>query len=470
MFWQRLINVSSRLSIRFRLILSFITFFFLLFLTYSYFVMGTYKRFREQSYLERLKDNLYVITENIIESQQNNSDIDGVFSADNLGLFRLANSQGMLILDANYDTIFAYNAKPFYLNILPKEYGSSFEIIYNDTQFLFFTQTLNQKTYSIFGFGYNDVGIERYNALKRYSWYYLLAILSFIGIGGYIYASYLLQPLKRLLETMNSISDSNLHRRIELLGNNDEIDQVGKNFNHMLDRIQRSFQIEKNLVANSSHEFRTPLTAIKGQLDVALMKERTNDYYLKLIRSINDDINRLIGLQSALSELIKAEIETNRNAFKLIPIIEVVSDAKEYVKRAHSGYVVDLYVSNFPSETAESLVLADESLIRSAFINIIDNACKFSNPHMCKITLNFLSSFIEIKFEDNGSGIDLSDMPHVFEAFYRSRDQTHIQGYGIGLSLVKKVCDLHGIDVSINSHKGKGTSIVMNWPYYSSGG
>jgi two-component system sensor histidine kinase ArlS len=461
--------VGIRFNIRQRIVVIFILFFIVLMVAYIVFVLGSYNVYREQSYYGRLKQNAGYLSYKIILASTSNQSIQDVFVSENVGLFRLLPSQGIIILDPKNDTLYAYNPLTFpnytltQLRRLKDATANQ-----NDTQFIAFEYLEKGKQYMVLAHGYNEAGIERLNMLRKYSLYYVLAVSLLIAIIGYYYSGYVLRPLRLMLQTIDEIADNNLHKRIKTSDSNDELDKLAHNFNEMLDRIQNSFELEKRFVANTSHEYRTPLTAIKGQIDVALMNERTTEYYKRLLNSINDDIDRLVGLQTALSDLVKAKRQPNKDNFKYVPFIEIAAEAKSYAQDAHPNYTIELYVNDYPENIDKSIVHADPMLMQSAIINLIDNACKFSNNKTARVVITFHESYIQLKVSDEGTGISTHDLPHIFDPFYRSADRATTKGYGIGLSLVKRIAEIHQITIDVESQEGIGTIFYLKIPHLHS--
>lgn len=461
--------MAIRLNIRQRIVVVFILFFIVLMLMYILFVLGSYNVFREQSYSNRIKQNAGYLSYKIINAYVSKQSIEDVFVSENVGLFRLLPSQGIIIIDPKNDTIYSYNPVEFpnhSINNLRRIREAT--VYQNDTQFIAFEYLQNGKQYMVLAYGYNDVGIERLNVLRRYSIYYVFVVSLLIAIIGYYYAGYVLRPLRLMLQTIDEIADNNLNKRLNVSHTNDELDKLSQKFNQMLDRLQNSFELEKRFVANTSHEYRTPLTAIKGQIDVALMNERTTDYYKKLLYSINDDIDRLVGLQTALSDLVKAKQVPNKQNFKYLPFIEIAAEAKSYVQNAHPNYKIELFVNDFPENLNMTIVHADPMLMQSAIINLIDNACKFSSDKSASLVISFHEAYIQLKVSDKGIGIPEEDLPHIYDAFFRSPDRETIKGYGIGLSLVKRIAEIHQISIDVESIVGVGTTFYLKIPHLQS--
>jgi signal transduction histidine kinase len=234
--------------------------------------------------------------------------------------------------------------------------------------------------------------------------------------------------------------------------------------NKMLDRLERAFEVEKDFVSNASHEFRTPLTSMKGQIQVALLKERSTQEYQKILQSLNDDINNNIGLLNALQDLAKANADFPMRAFYPLPILDILIDAQTELTKGKPNFTIDIRVHE-AIELQESIYCyGDVSLLKSAFINLMDNGCKFSPNNKVTINVTTEQNTICLSFIDEGVGITEVDLPHIFEPFYRGNDTRNITGHGIGLSLVKRITEWHKGKLTISSEVENGTTLKFCLP------
>jgi signal transduction histidine kinase len=282
------------------------------------------------------------------------------------------------------------------------------------------------------------------------------------ALTGWIFSKNALNPINAIIKQVDKINETNLHNRVKEGNGKDEIAALAINFNKMLVRIERSFFLQKMFVANASHEFRTPLTSMKGQIEVTLLKPRTIEEYEKTFNSLLEDIENQIDLMNGLNELAKANANFPNVTFKTISIIEVFIDAKEELKKRRPQYKINLTIKDFPEDEELINIKGDFALLKSVFINLTENACKFSENKTCNIDLFFKEKEVKITISDNGSGISKSDLPHIFEPFYRSNETRGVPGYGIGLSLVKKTIEMHVGKVEIESKIKEGTTVIVS--------
>jgi signal transduction histidine kinase len=323
----------------------------------------------------------------------------------------------------------------------------------------------NNKRLFIIASGFNDIGIERYVFLKKITIYYTLFCIILVIIVSYFYSEIILQPLRKMLFIINTITDKNLNKRLEITLNNDEIDKLGNTFNEMLDRLEKSFLLEKKFVSHAAHEYRTPLTTIKGQIEVALMSDRSVDYYKSLLLSINDDIDRLSGLQRALSDLMRVSVRNVATDFRFVPFVEIVADARDSVLKANKQFAISLVINEYPEDPDLSVVHGDQNLLRSALMNLMDNACKYSADKKCVVVVSFENKHIKVEVIDKGQGISEVEVKMVFEPFYRSADNTPtVHGYGVGLSLVKRIVEIHNSIIQVDSELGVGSKFTFIIP------
>jgi|688.fasta_scaffold74043_2 signal transduction histidine kinase len=454
------------LSIRYKLIIGFVGVFVCTLLAYSLIILGFYNKHRQQTYFNRLTENATLLAQNVVDYSSNNQSLSGIFNTDNAARLRFAPGQAFIMLNESYDTVFTFNTVNFpNYSLTRKDLLKNITGAVNDTQVVAFKLDYNNKRLFIIASGFNDIGIERYVFLKKITIYYTLFCIILVIIVSYFYSEIILLPLRKMLFIINTITDKNLNKRLEITLNNDEIDKLGNTFNEMLDRLEKSFLLEKKFVSHAAHEYRTPLTTIKGQIEVALMSDRSVDYYKSLLLSINDDIDRLSGLQRALSDLMRVSVRNVATDFRFVPFVEIVADARDSVLKANKQFAISLVINEYPEDPDLSVVHGDQNLLRSALMNLMDNACKYSADKKCVVVVSFENKHIKVEVIDKGQGISEVEVKMVFEPFYRSADNTPtVHGYGVGLSLVKRIVEIHNSIIQVDSELGVGSKFTFIIP------
>jgi len=284
-----------------------------------------------------------------------------------------------------------------------------------------------------------------------------------IFLVGRFYAQRALSPVQRLIHDIEDISAANLSRRVQTGNERDELAQLARSFNTLLDNLQTSFQSQKNFIANASHEMRTPLTAISGQLEVLMLKARSPEEYGTTLSSILDDMHALNRLADRLLMMAQAENKAPASTFAPVRMDEVLWQARAEVLRIDPGYAVDIDMADVEDE-ADLLVQGNENLLRSLITNLMENACKYSDDRRARVQLRTTGSELAVEVEDQGIGIAAEDHERVFEPFYRAQNTGGAKGHGIGLSLARRIAELHGGRIALRSSIGMGAHFTAHLP------
>lgn len=281
-------------------------------------------------------------------------------------------------------------------------------------------------------------------------------------IAGWIFATRVLKPITSVVHQVEKISASKLNERVNTSNETDEIGQLAVTFNRMLERLQHSFELQKSFVSNSSHELRTPLTSITGQLEVALMNKRNPDEYKEVLHSVLEDIKNVNRLTNGLLELAQAEMDISKLKLKSIRIDEILWQTRADVLKRYPEYKINIQMQGYPEEESRLIIEGNEYLLKSAIMNVMDNACKFSRDKSVDISLEIGENEILISFRDNGIGISTEDINQIVNPFFRGENAKSYPGHGLGLSLTAKIMQLHEGELKIESKIGKYTLIQLS--------
>jgi signal transduction histidine kinase len=294
----------------------------------------------------------------------------------------------------------------------------------------------------------------------------LVCLVSFIifSITGWFYSGRALKPISDMVEKVEDISITSLNLRVPEGNGIDEIGRLARTFNRMLERLESSFALQKDFIANASHELRTPLTSINGQIEVLLMKDRSAAEYESSLTSVLEDIKSLIDLSNRLLLIARTSAENPVNFGKNIRIDEILWQAQEEMKKFNDDYHINISMDNSLTDYDQMIVAGDEYLLKVAFCNIIDNACKYSSDNTVNIKLHWNIKWIEVIFEDKGIGISKEEIQKVFEPFYRAANAISIPGTGIGLHLVNQIIKIHQGKINLTSQPGKGSAVTIALP------
>jgi signal transduction histidine kinase len=291
----------------------------------------------------------------------------------------------------------------------------------------------------------------------------LVSLILFF-IAGWFYSGRALKPISDVVEKVEEITITSLNLRVFEGNGTDEIGRLAKTFNKMLERLETSFSMQKSFIANASHELRTPLTSINGQIEVLMMKDRSTEEYKTSLTSLLDDIKSLIDLSNRLLLVARTSAEGPLHFNKKIRLDEIIWQAQEEIIRFNNNYHINISMDDSLTDSDQMIVVGDESLLKVAVSNLIDNACKYSPDHSVDIGFRHIEKFIEVVFEDRGIGISEADQQKIFEPFYRGANTISYSGTGIGLPLVNQIIKNHNGIIKLNSVLGKGTIVTILLP------
>lgn len=212
----------------------------------------------------------------------------------------------------------------------------------------------------------------------------------------------------------------------------------------MVERIDNDYKAEKMFVNNASHEINNPLTAIQGECEIALLKERSGEEYRKSLGIIQKETDRVVRIMKQLLQFSHTRSE---------------KIDKSTLDEIHIGEFLQQFANDTVTVHVEEnfTVMAKEDLLTIAFRNLINNACKYSDGKPVDV---FVENR-EVKIVDHGMGISKDDLPHIFEPFYRASNTIGIAGHGIGLSLANEILRKYGFKVMVESEVGHGTAFTI---------
>ncbi|MBL7728132.1 MAG: HAMP domain-containing histidine kinase [Dinghuibacter sp.] len=299
----------------------------------------------------------------------------------------------------------------------------------------------------------------------------LKTILFFTGLAGIFvsffaglfFARNLTRPIKKIIGEVNRISTNNLSQRLKVNDTNDELNGLAITLNTLLDRLQNSFAIQRRFISNASHELSTPLTSISSQLEVAMQKSRSGDEYRNVINSVYEDIKDLHLLTHSLLDIAKAGSQGSIDLNE-VRIDELLLKVAADVQKLQQGYRVTVEFENFPEEEALLTVFGNSNLLYIAFRNIIENGCKYSVNTTSSVVLNFNSPCILVSVTSKGDTLNEEELQNIFQPFFRTEQARQKQGFGLGLTLVKRILSLHRSTITATSSPASGTIFTVQLP------
>ena len=291
------------------------------------------------------------------------------------------------------------------------------------------------------------------------------------GLVGLLLFFFLTKRLRSMTTTVSRFAEGDYQQRVEP-GSDDEIGQLGRTFNQMADSLVESMAkmkmndaLRRELVANVSHDLRTPLASIQGYLETIFMKqdeidEERRQQFLDIIYQNTTMLNRLVGELFELSKLDARQSEPQREPFSLIELAQ--DTVLDFQPRAEKQGV--LLEADFSPQLP--FAYGDIAMVERVLTNLVENALHHT-PSGGRVLLRIAAGEQELVCEvkDTGQGIAREDLPHIFDRFYRGeKGRQHKGGTGLGLAIAQKIIEAHGGQISAASTEGQGATFRFSLP------
>lgn len=319
------------------------------------------------------------------------------------------------------------------------------------------------KNYLILVTAIDQVGLQNLRFLRN-----IMIILGFVSLpilflGSFFTSKRALTPINKKIAKANLISASNLHQRLNVYNPKDELGTMAIAFNNLLDRLEDAFEAQNSFIRNASHEIRNPLTAIMGEAEFAVSKTRTQEEYIRSLEVIIEEAEMLNSTVNNLLNLSKVDTEqgtTQKELFSFDDWFEEIKAAYDFINP--SNQIEATYAFERLPEVC--MVYGNKNLLKTAILNLLDNACKYSENQKVEVTISKIDPFCCVLIKDAGIGILEEDLEKIKSPFYRGDNARKVKGTGIGLSLTCKIVELHEGEIEINSKIDEGTQILVKLP------
>jgi heavy metal sensor kinase len=301
-------------------------------------------------------------------------------------------------------------------------------------------------------------------------------VMLLTSFAGWFLAGRTFRPVNQLISDAQKITAEQLSKRLTVGPVDDEISRLSATLNEMINRIEQSFLDQKQFTADVSHELRTPLTILSGEIEVALQHSRTKEEYHRILRSNLEEIQRLQKILNDL--LLLCQIDSGKIMIDQRPIRldELLIAAIQKVSQAAKSREISINLrldEGVDQGLSESMIMANSACLLNVFINLLDNAIRFSSIGS-KISCVLKEGYdhVEVTIQDNGEGISEEHLERVFDRFYRvdrAVGNTSKSGIGLGLAISRSVVEVHGGKISLNSSPGQGTTVRVLLPLTNKG-
>jgi two-component system sensor histidine kinase ArlS len=443
-------NIKTRLSFQFTFLVLVILLFFSI-LVYYFSFESQRTKFRE-NLIDRAK-NTAVLLINVVE-------------VDSTLLKKIHQStiswknEEIALTDSSFKILYSDNIQYLTDNALKANYRNSnynyFSIKEKDG--IYYRHKFNNRIYNVFVMAFDIARVENLSELRRILfWSVLFSIWLSIYIS-YLFSKNAIRPISLIIKSVKDINVSKLSNRLNEGKKKDEIEQLAMTFNEMLANLEVAFKSQEEFVSNASHELRTPLAVMISEADYLLNRKRKLEEYVQHITRMLDDLKQLNSLSNSLLELA----QLNRDNYIQLSSIRIDEIIYNVIFQIKNKYLDRKIISKIQyTENENDLIIKGNSgLLEIAFRNLLDNACKFSTDEVI-IEIMISEKYINITIKDRGIGIPVDEIDSIYRPFKRAANVKYFSGFGIGLSLVAKIIELHNAQIKINSVENEGTQVEL---------
>ena len=296
--------------------------------------------------------------------------------------------------------------------------------------------------------------------LRFLLWSTVPVVILIACLGGAWLSGRALKPVNDIAAAAHMISIENLAERLPVPETGDELARLTEVLNTMFGRLESAVKTLSQFAADASHELRTPLAVIRTTAELALRRARTPESYRDSLQEIAAEAERMTRLVEELLILARSDAATAEMPLGAVDVGEVLADICDEMRGL--AQMRDIRVRTDFSGDRAPIVAGNRPALHRLFLVLLDNALKFSHSGSEVILkVENVDSMVAVTIEDFGVGISKSDLPHIFERFYRADQARTGAGHGLGLSLAKSIARLHGASIEVHSTEGAGSRFTV---------
>lgn len=339
----------------------------------------------------------------------------------------------------------------------------------------FFKQQGNYEVYGVF---YDTKDKDFYALIsatddygKRkllYLRYILIISYLFFTVLCWIMTSFtvkkIMKPLGAFHQKIKKINENNLDARVKVKSKRNEIDLIATEFNYMMDRIEVSYQKQKEFTAHASHELRTPLSRITSQIENKIEIKENDSDSKKFLRNILLDVNQLSELINSLLILSKLESKKYENK-ETHRLDEILFTAIEKLNKIYPEFVILFEIEESENLDAALEINGNYKLLEIAISNILKNACVYSHNKQAKVRIQSEKQCLAVSVSNSGETLNDEEQKNLFEPFMRGENANGTSGFGLGLRIVKRILTLHNATISYSITDKNINNFTLQFPF-----
>lgn len=449
--FKLILNIKTKLALQFMALVSVILFLFA-FIVY-YFTYTTHKDKFRTSLLNRATYTKIVLSKS---KSIDKEFLDKVFTST-----YASQNQEVVLCDTLFNILYNYNQSLITTDVLLIERsgespgffsnsvkdGVSLKFTYHDTPVMLVLMATD------------NARITNLEELTRFLFWGILLSMVLTMAMSYLFSKQALIPVSEINHEVKRINAGNMSVRLDEGEGEDELEQLARTFNTMLDGLEHSFINQAEFIANASHELKTPLSVMQAESEYLLSKEQKTEVYTSHLKKNIEYIKRFTEHLNNLLELAKINQITNIEKHP-VRIDDILYDSIKIIRDKYPGRKIISKI-DLPEDDSFLIINANYSLMVLSISNLLDNACKFSSE---EILVNLdTSEKLTVRITDKGIGIPQSELDQINKPYKRAENARYIGGFGIGLSLVNRILEAHDFDFQINSVVNEGTSLCINF-------
>ena len=349
----------------------------------------------------------------------------------------------------------------FYDQIVRKEPARYFD---SDTSYVGLNITLEGKNIIIISKAVDLYGLEELENLQNLLVTGFFIAMIFVFTFGKLFSNQVFEPIRRIIRNVKGINAHNLNQRLTVDETKDEMGDLSKTFNDMLDRLEITFEMQNNFVSNASHEFRTPLTIISGEAQIGLSLPQLSPEARESFQVIFKEVEKLEHLTNSMLNLAQTGFDGKREQWEKLRIDELIFSVKSSIDQIMPANDVTINFDDLPDDESMLEVNGNEALLKAAFTNIVLNSCKYSDNKPVSVIIRNQGPHVVVEVIDQGIGIPNREIAQIFVPFFRASNTNRYKGHGIGLPLTNNIIKMHQGSISVNSKVGVGTHFITYLP------
>jgi signal transduction histidine kinase len=306
---------------------------------------------------------------------------------------------------------------------------------------------------------------DRVELLERFRANVASAVLPLLVLsltGGMFLAFWALRPMRQIIQTVRAIEAGEMHARVPTRQTGDELDELGRLFNDMLDRIAILIAGMRGALETVAHDLRTPVTRIRGVAELALRSDEGSDVSRQALADCVEESDQLLTLLNTLMDISEAETGTLKLRLERVNASDLVEDTVDLYRHVAEEKRIVVTTATIP----DLWLTADRSRLRQILANLLDNAIKYTPAGgRVEMKTQLQAGTVVFSVKDTGIGLTPDEVPRIWDRLYRGDQSRSERGLGLGLSLVRAVVQAHGGQIGVSSAIGVGSTFTMSLPF-----